>query len=161
MGKSAYYALLLILVGSCIAGAKENTTEVEAREIEQLLISPCCGRQQVAVHHSEAAEKIKQEIRQMLTEGKTREQILAHYAAIYGEQVLAVPANKGFNRMAYLFPLFALVTGAGIIFLTLRRWRGKHTERTSSQGADRSPAQPDDVSPAKRSRIERELQELD
>ena len=97
----------------------------------------------------------------MLTEGKTREQILAHYTAIYGEQVLAVPANEGFNRMAYLLPLFALVTGSVIIFLTLRRWRTKHAERTSSQGEDSPPAQPDDISPSKRSRIEKELQELD
>jgi cytochrome c-type biogenesis protein CcmF len=44
-------------------------------------------------------------IRQQLDQGRTREQIVEYFMKKYGGQVaLAAPLNRGFNRLAWLFP---------------------------------------------------------
>jgi cytochrome c-type biogenesis protein CcmH/NrfF len=45
------------------------------------------------------------EIRQLLDQGRTREQVIEYFIKKYGGQVaLAAPIDKGFNRLAWLFP---------------------------------------------------------
>ncbi len=43
-------------------------------EIETLLIAPCCWRQPISDHQSEIVSEMKVEIRQMLDEGKDRQE---------------------------------------------------------------------------------------
>ena len=44
-------------------------------------------------------------IRQLLNQGRTREQVVEYFIKKYGGQVaLAAPLNRGFNRLAWLFP---------------------------------------------------------
>jgi cytochrome c-type biogenesis protein CcmF len=45
------------------------------------------------------------EIRQLLNQGRTREQVMQYFMKKYGGQVaLAAPIDRGFNRLAWLFP---------------------------------------------------------
>jgi cytochrome c-type biogenesis protein CcmF len=45
------------------------------------------------------------EIRQLLDQGRTRDQVIQYFMKKYGGQVaLAAPIDKGFNRLAWLFP---------------------------------------------------------
>ncbi|HVZ87078.1 MAG TPA: cytochrome c-type biogenesis CcmF C-terminal domain-containing protein [Polyangia bacterium] len=45
------------------------------------------------------------EIRQLLDQGRTREQVIQYFMKKYGGQVaLAAPIDRGFNRLAWLFP---------------------------------------------------------
>ncbi len=47
----------------------------------------------------------RMEIRQLLDQGRTREQVIQYFIKKYGGQVaLAAPIDKGFNRLAWLFP---------------------------------------------------------
>jgi cytochrome c-type biogenesis protein CcmH/NrfF len=53
-------------------------------------------------------------IRQLLTQGRTREQIVQYFMQKYGGQVaLAAPLNRGFNRLAWLFPYSVAALAAG------------------------------------------------
>lgn len=71
----------------------------------------------------------------MLASGKTQEEILDHYKAMYGERILSSPPNAGFNRLAYLFTPLMFLVGGGVIFLTLRRWRNGRLSRGDAQVA--------------------------
>jgi cytochrome c-type biogenesis protein CcmF len=45
------------------------------------------------------------EIRQLLNQGRTRDQVIQYFIKKYGGQVaLAAPIDRGFNRLAWLFP---------------------------------------------------------
>jgi len=53
-------------------------------------------------------------IRQLLDQGRTRDQVIDYFIKKYGGQVaLAAPIDKGFNRLAWLFPYSAGVVAAG------------------------------------------------
>lgn len=63
-------------------------------EIAGYLIAPCCCKQTVQVHSSAVAEQMKEEIREMIEEGKTKDEIIGFYVGKYGKKELAMPASE-------------------------------------------------------------------
>jgi cytochrome c-type biogenesis protein CcmH/NrfF len=123
------------------AGAAVNASplEREARQIETMLIAPCCWREQVSVHQSEAAEQVKREIREMLSTGMGRQQVLDAFAARYGVRILAVPPAMGFGRVLYHAPwIVGLVSVVGVMLFIRRitRRRVRPTRNGAPAGAE-------------------------
>ena len=88
-----------------------------------------------------------------LAEGMDYDAVLAAFVEDFGSQaVLAAPVDRGFNRLAWLFPYLA--AGAALIGIvaTTRRW--------SRQGAQ-APAGDAGVDPALSARLDDELRNLD
>jgi cytochrome c-type biogenesis protein CcmH/NrfF len=53
-------------------------------------------------------------IRQLITQGRKREEIVEYFIKKYGGEVaLAAPLNRGFNRLAWLFPYSVAALAAG------------------------------------------------
>jgi len=67
-------------------------------------------------------------ITQKIDQGQSEEQIIQFFIAQYGEQVLAAPPKRGFNLMAWIMPFAALLFGAGIIYITLKKWVRRETQ---------------------------------
>ena len=151
--------LVLALPGMAVSqvdDAAADNREPVAKEVEEQLIAPCCWRQPLSQHYSGTAEKMKDDLRQMLADGQTHEEIIDHYKAMYGERILSSPPNTGFNRLAYLLTPLMFLTGAGLIFLTLRRWRTGRLNRvvaTTATGPEKDPRHQD--------RIDAELKQFD
>ena len=115
----------LILAGSvAMAAAPAVDLETRAEALEGRLMSPCCMTNTVAVHESGASYKIRSEIRELLAAGRTDREILDHYVAEYGPQILSIPDARGFNLMAYLFPVGFLIAGVAVLMVAMRRWKG-------------------------------------
>lgn len=112
--------LLVILIGS--SGAVADDLDARARELDKLLMSPCCWTQTLNNHHSKIAQQMRAEIRQMLKDGKTDEDILTRFTAEYGKRIMAMPSAQGFDLAAYALPAMFLVSGGGVIWLILRSW---------------------------------------
>jgi cytochrome c-type biogenesis protein CcmH len=93
------------------------------REIENNLIAPCCWNQPISEHYSQVSEQMRQEVRTMVAQGKSRDEILDYYVGKYGERILATPRPKGINSLAYILPWAALVLGAWGLFVFLKRRR--------------------------------------
>jgi cytochrome c-type biogenesis protein CcmH/NrfF len=110
---------------SADAAANAGGLEREARQIETMLIAPCCWMEQVSVHHSEAAEQVKQEIRTMLAAGLTRQQILDGFVERYGDRILAEPPDRGFGRVLYQTPWILGLGGVVALVLFMRRVTGR------------------------------------
>lgn len=87
----------------------------------------------------------------MVAAGMSREAILDHFVALYGERVLAAPRPEGFNRLAYILPWAALGVGGGILFLLLRKLRAPAPDAPPETAADARY----------RAVIEKELQDLE
>jgi cytochrome c-type biogenesis protein CcmH len=146
-------AFSMLWVAAAFA-AEDKDVAAKAREIDDQLIAPCCWTQPVSEHYSEVAEKIRQEVRQMVAEGKSRDQILDYFVAQYGERILASPRAKGFNTLVYILPWFALVLGIGLVILLLRKLR-------SPSVVPAAPAPPTALDPRYASVVEKEMKELE
>jgi cytochrome c-type biogenesis protein CcmH len=95
--------------------------EQEARQLETMLIAPCCWSQQVSVHQSPAADEVRKDIRRRLSEGRTRQEILDAYVAQFGERILAEPPARGFARALYVLPIVLLILSVAVLTALVRR----------------------------------------
>ncbi len=117
-------SILLISVWSAAALALQEITgkiEQEAGQIEKLLRCPVCTGQTVAESNAEKAREIKEEIRRMLAQGKSRQQILDYYATQYGDWILTRPKSA----IVWVMPAVIVVVGAAVLFTFLRRAGGR------------------------------------
>lgn len=101
--------------------------EAEARRIETEVIAPCCWSQQVSVHQSPAADQMRTDIRAMLQDGRSRDQILDAFVAQYGERILAVPPARGYKVSLYVLPVVLLVGSAIVLGLFVKRMARRGT----------------------------------
>jgi cytochrome c-type biogenesis protein CcmH/NrfF len=103
------------------------------------------------------------EIRRLLDQQKTRDQIIEYFIQKYGSQVaLATPIDKGFNRLAWLLPYsLGTIAACGMAWGAWRMTR-RRPERSSAapSGTSAGPAQgPEDSELA--DKLEDELRNLD
>lgn len=77
-------------------------------------------------------------IEQKLAQGQSQEQIIQFFVGQYGEQVLASPPKRGFNLVAWVTPFVAILLGAGVIFIAVRKWvkRGGQTVVVTEVGEE-------------------------
>jgi cytochrome c-type biogenesis protein CcmH len=133
------------------SGAQTAPVSEKEREIEDLLIAPCCWTQPVSQHYSEAAETIRKEVHEMVAAGKSRDEILDYYVSRYGERILATPRPRGFNALVYILPWVALIVGAWLLIILLKKLRAPAPSPAPSPLPDSRYA----------SAVEKEMKELE
>jgi cytochrome c-type biogenesis protein CcmH len=89
--------------------------------IARELMCPVCGGQTVAESSSQLAVQMRDEIRDRLRAGGTREEIIAYFVGQFGEGVLAAPPARGGALLLWLAPPLALVAGLAILIRFVRR----------------------------------------
>jgi len=132
-------------------------TELE-KELQREIICMCgtCGRKRIGECTCGLAAQMRAEVAQMVAQGRSREQVYQYYISKYGSQEpLASPINKGFNRLAWLFPYVMGASGAFMVGLVAFRW----SRRTAHETADDVTTNTDD--PQLQQRLDDELRDLD
>ena len=113
--------LLTIVLGTwpsaILAGSIEEQTHLLAAELR----CPVCQNLSVADSPSEMAIQMREVIFEKLKNGESPEQVRGYFVSRYGEWILLAPTRHGFNWLAWLLPFFAILGGAGIIVLRIRR----------------------------------------
>jgi cytochrome c-type biogenesis protein CcmH len=137
------------------AAPLDPALEAEARQIETEVIAPCCWSQQVSVHQSPAADQMRADIRAMLADGRSHDQVLETFVAQYGERILAVPRARGYKLSLYVLPVVLLVASAFVLGLLVRRMAGRGAPAPAGGPA---PGAADDQY---RDRLADELRDLD
>lgn len=120
---AALLALALLAAGG-VSRAAADSLEAEVREIGRLLKCPVCQSVSVADSQSELAQQMRGVIRQQLTEGRTRQEIIAYFVERYGESVLFEPPKRGFSLLAWLVTPLAVAAGGLAVWRIVRR-RGR------------------------------------
>jgi cytochrome c-type biogenesis protein CcmH/NrfF len=126
------------------------------QEVEESLTCQCgCGLTVHSCNHlqCQSGEPIKKEIAERLAAGEDKATILAAFRARYGEKILSAPTFHGFNWFAWLTPFAVLLLGALGLTRVLQRW--------TRQAPTSAPPVATPAESALRSRLERELAELD
>lgn len=112
--------------------------EARAQAVARQLTCPVCSGQSVAESTSVVAAQMRQEILRMLQEGRSEQEILAHYVDLYGLWILARPPAWGPYALLWLLPVVTAVVAAA---LTFRRPRGRPAA-ASARAGEPAPAGP-------------------
>ena len=88
---------------------------------------------------TEAPQAIQERefIRKLIAQGLTKDEIKDRLVAEFGPEVLAIPADSGFDLAAWLVPGVAIVVAGGAIFVGLRRWRRAASASDAGSGGPR------------------------
>jgi cytochrome c-type biogenesis protein CcmH len=125
--KRFFWITVLILVLSGLATAtviaQDSTpTDNEVNAIAKDLFCPVCENTPLDVCPTDACKEWREEIRGMLADGKSEEEIKQHFVDYYGARVLSEPPRSGFNWLVYVVPPIVIVAGVFVLFRAFRAW---------------------------------------
>ena len=134
--------LPLLALVAVLAAAPARAAEPQASlpDIEDEVMCVVCG---VVLEHAIDAPQAIQErnqIRRLIAQGLTKDEIKDELVAQYGEEVLSIPGNDGFDLAAWLVPGVAIVVAGVVIVIGLRRWR-RAPAAPASAGQSNVPAE--------------------
>jgi cytochrome c-type biogenesis protein CcmH len=100
------------------------------------------------------ADRERAEIRRLVAQGLTKEQVKQRLEAIYGPNVLALPSSSGFNLAAYLVPVALVAAMLAAAGFAVARWR-RRTPGEAPGSRDAGDVPP--LDPAEERRLEDDL----
>jgi cytochrome c-type biogenesis protein CcmH/NrfF len=155
--------ILLLLPASLFAQSGDTVQAVPRtaleRQLEGEILCTCgcrrplnnCGMPNCQGHASQTAK-----LRQFLSEGKDHDAVIAAFVTEFGGQdILAAPIDRGFNRLAWFFPYLIGASGAASIAVVAFRWSRRDEE------AGVATLQPEAGTPDLTARLDDELRDLD
>jgi cytochrome c-type biogenesis protein CcmH len=144
-------AALLLATATATATAATPRTTLNAVESEVMCVS--CGVS-LGIADSPQATAERNDIIDLIQQGKTKDQIEAELVSTYGNRVLASPKSSGFGLAAYLVPIAIVLIAiiAGLLFVP--KWRRARTDTALA------PAGPS-LSDADTARLEEDLARYD
>ena len=113
------------------SGEPEQTKgydEAEALSIDRMLMCPVCPAETIDQAQVELARQMRQMVREMLSEGSSRDEILDFFVGNYGAGVLAAPPKSGFNLLAWILPATAVVAALAVGLLVIRSMTARGVE---------------------------------
>ena len=150
---------LLALLAALAAPAAALAAKPRAsfNDIEDEVMCDTCNVP-LNIAESPRADQERREIKAMIAQGLTKQQIKARLKATYGPGILALPQDKGFSLAVYIVPIvLVLLLVAGLVIM-LPRWRRRSRAPTltgSPAGAGR------DLSASDARRLDEDLARYD
>jgi cytochrome c-type biogenesis protein CcmF len=163
--------LLMLLVGGArtvsaqqgMGGPVDTRSSFYARtpfekEMQHEIVCTCgaCGHQNLAECRKDncgTSHKMRGELAALIDQGKNHDEIIQAFLAEYGtEEMLGAPIDKGFNRMAWLFPYLVGATSAAAVAFAAVKWTRKAAPADGPAAA---------IDSALDERIDDELRDLD
>ncbi len=136
----------LLLAGQVYAQSGENAGAydvAEAQAIDRMLMCPVCPAQTIDQTEVPLAKQMRAQVRELLSEGKTRKEVLAWFSAPerYGPGVLAEPPRSGIYLIAWIVPgvMVAVALGGGLLTLRAMRRRDGGSVAATSDSDDLQP----------------------
>lgn len=151
-------AILLAVLGGCSVQQQPQSLEEKALEIYRSLMCPLCAGQTIEQSQSELSTQMRATVKEKLEQGWTKEQILQFFVERYGDSVLAAPAKSGFNLIAWLAPITAIIIGGIVTWLAVRQWTRRGKEPSPEPAAQTPKSASDEKY---RRRLEQELKNFD
>jgi cytochrome c-type biogenesis protein CcmH/NrfF len=142
--RRALIALIALIALLAPAGAAlAATPRTTLNDVEDEVMCVSCNVP-LNIAESPQADRERAEIRRLVDQGLTKEEIKRRLEAIYGPNVIALPSSKGFNLAAYLVPIVlvaAMLAALAVLVPRWRRGRGPDDPPPPVEG----PLDPDDV----------------
>jgi cytochrome c-type biogenesis protein CcmH len=114
----------LLAVG--VPGAHGATADFN--EIESALMCDTCNVP-LNIAESTRADQERRQIRRLIAQGKSKQEILDIFKDEYGPNVLADPSKGGGTPAVWLIPLAILLAALASLAIVLPRWRRRRREQ--------------------------------
>ena len=130
-GPACAYLLVvavLFVVGpvAVFAQSSDEDLEREAQAIDKMVMCPVCPAETIDQAQVEISFQMRAVIREMLAEGRSREEILDYFVDRYGADILAAPPKSGVNLLAWILPVAGVLAGLAVLFLIVRSMVGQN-----------------------------------
>lgn len=123
--------LLLVFVSPTSADDIIPVNEDDVNEIAEKLYCPVCENVPLDVCPTQACADWRTVIREMLEEGKSEDEIIAHFSTQYGWNVLPMPPRVGLNWLIYILPPVIFVGAIVLLVILLRNGKRKTDQITA------------------------------
>ena len=127
--------LLLALALPAVAAAQCPKTTLG--DVEDEVMCPVCGTPLELASEAPQAERERALITRLVDDCQSKEQVKARLVAEFGDEVLSLPDDEGFDLAAYLVPALGLLLGGGALVAAAVGWRRTRRSR------EETPAAPD------------------
>jgi cytochrome c-type biogenesis protein CcmH len=147
-------AALLALLALVWAPASAMAAKPRAsfNHLESEVMCDVCGVP-LNIANSPRADQQRQEIKQLIAQGKTEKQIKDILVARYGPAILATPEDHGFQLATYLIPIAVVLAAAAALAIALPRWRRRRKVAEAEEDVDAAPV----LSAADQRRLDEDL----
>ncbi|HEX9069550.1 MAG TPA: cytochrome c-type biogenesis protein CcmH [Ktedonobacterales bacterium] len=108
-------------LGQPRAVSADARTTALARQIK----CPVCNGESAADSAAPIAVEMRSVIRQKVAAGESDQEILTYFRQRYGDDILLAPPKAGFDLIAWLAPVVALVLGGVAIFSLSQSWMSR------------------------------------
>ena len=112
--------VVALTLGSGIGGPPPSLAQ-RARALESQIKCPSCEDISVAQSSTTASIAVRHEITQMLSAGRTDQQIESSLVAQYGPSILLQPPDRGLTSLIWILPLVAGLAALGALVVFF--WR--------------------------------------
>ena len=116
---AAVATLALALPAAAVAQCPRTTLG----DIEDEVMCPVCGTPLSLATEAPQAERQRELIQRLIADCRSKEQIKTVLVAEFGEEVLALPEDEGFDLAAYLVPALGVLLAATAVGFAAVRWR--------------------------------------
>ena len=134
-----------------------SITDDQVNAVASQLFCPVCQNVPLDVCGTQACADWRGEIRTMLAQGKSQQEIKDYFASRYGQRVLATPEARGLNALVWILPVVGVVAGLGLAIFALRRM----APGALAADAPQTSVSYEDLDPGYVSRLEHDLKEME
>ena len=128
-------AAIGVVLWLVLAPAAVACPETSLGDLEDEVMCPVCGTSLGLATESPQAQRERLFIQELIDQCKSKDEIKTALVAEFGDQVLALPDDNGFDLAAYLIPLAILVGAGAAITIGVRRWRRRPSPAAAGSGA--------------------------
>lgn len=143
------FCVTLFLAPAAYAQIPNEELEKEAQAIDKMLMCPVCPAETIDQAQVEISFQMRAVVRELLAEGRTRDEVLDYFVDRYGADILAAPPKSGTNLVAWILPIVGVAAGLLGVFLVIRAMtrtqrRGQHPPqgRPSAGSGATNPREP-------------------
>jgi cytochrome c-type biogenesis protein CcmH len=145
---AGFLAVLTILLMAGSVSAQDEgpvlVSDDEVNAIAKELYCPVCENIPLDVCPTQACAEWREDVRDKLTQGWSKEEIKQYFINRYGDRVVAAPPARGLNWLVYVLPPLVIVLGAVFLFSMMFGMK----KRSSRQLIPTEPeTQPSDAQP--------------
>lgn len=111
--------------------ADNPALEARVQALAEVLRCLVCQNQNLADSHADLAIDLKNQVRDMLRQGKSEKEVIDYLVQRYGDFVLYRPPVKSSTWLLWGGPFLLFGAGLGVLFFNLKRRRQKAVEPLS------------------------------
>jgi cytochrome c-type biogenesis protein CcmH len=123
-----------------LPAAEDPALEARVMRISAELRCLVCQNQTIADSHADLAQDLRNQVREMLRQGKSEAEILDYMTQRYGDFVLYRPPVKSTTTLLWYGPAALLIGGVAALILVLRRRSKMPDDRFEPDAPDEAQA---------------------